>query len=208
MTDRNPSDTRTATGSSIQLAAWVAVHSRAILSRKPSERDIARDRVRRLGARQSRQPVGVAAMMIIVATTFLTVAGAGATLAENPSLLPRIAAGIHFGGQAQPTPAWVSFCERLPEECAIDPAEAAMITLGEREWATIVDVNESVNAMILQATDQDHWGVLDRWDYPDDGMGDCEDIQLLKRRLLIEAGFPQRALRMTVVLDERGAGMP
>ena len=72
--------------------------------------------------------------------------------------------------------------------------------------SSIVDVNERVNATILPVTDQDHWGVADRWDYPDDGMGDCEDIQLLKRRVLIEAGLPQRALRMTVVIDELGAG--
>jgi predicted transglutaminase-like cysteine proteinase len=37
-------------------------------------------------------------------------------------------------------------------------------------------------------------------------MGDCEDIQLLKRRRLIEAGLPKRALRMAVVLDRAGAG--
>ena len=48
--------------------------------------------------------------------------------------------------------------------------------------------------------------MVDRWDYPDDGYGDCEDIQLLKRKLLIEAGLPRRALRMTVVLDAVGAG--
>ena len=60
--------------------------------------------------------------------------------------------------------------------------------------------------MSLPVTDQDHWGVADRWDYPDNGMGDCEDIQLLKRRVLIEAGLPRRALRMTVVIDELGAG--
>jgi predicted transglutaminase-like cysteine proteinase len=37
-------------------------------------------------------------------------------------------------------------------------------------------------------------------------MGDCEDIQLLKRKLLVEAGLPQRALRMIVVIDEEGQG--
>ena len=64
-------------------------------------------------------------------------------------------------------------------------------------------VNERVNRTILAVTDQDHWGVVDRWDYPDDGLGDCEDIQLLKRKLLIEAGLPRRAMRMTVVIDEQ-----
>jgi len=67
-------------------------------------------------------------------------------------------------------------------------------------------VNERVNRTILAVRDQDHWGVVDRWDYPDDGLGDCEDIQLLKRKLLIEAGLPRRALRMTVVIDEQGTG--
>jgi predicted transglutaminase-like cysteine proteinase len=38
------------------------------------------------------------------------------------------------------------------------------------------------------------------------GYGDCEDYQLLKRRKLVEAGYPHRALRMTVVIDEEGAG--
>jgi predicted transglutaminase-like cysteine proteinase len=73
-------------------------------------------------------------------------------------------------------------------------------------WRTILKVNERVNRTILAVTDQDHWGVVDRWDYPDDGLGDCEDIQLLKRKLLIEAGLPRRALRMTVVIDEQGMG--
>jgi predicted transglutaminase-like cysteine proteinase len=60
--------------------------------------------------------------------------------------------------------------------------------------------------MIRAVTDWDHWGVEDRWDYPDDGAGDCEDIQLQKRRLLTAFGLPRRAMRMTVVLDELRAG--
>ena len=109
-------------------------------------------------------------------------------------------------GAAGPTPAWVEFCTQLPQECAYNPFEPATIVLDQTIWKTIVDVNERVNDTILPVTDQDHWGVADRWDYPDDGLGDCEDIQLLKRRLLTEAGLPQRALRMTVVIDELGAG--
>ena len=55
-------------------------------------------------------------------------------------------------------------------------------------------------------TDMDHWGVVERWNYPDDGYGDCEDYALLKRRMLIEAGWPREALLMTVVRDKRGDG--
>jgi predicted transglutaminase-like cysteine proteinase len=73
-------------------------------------------------------------------------------------------------------------------------------------WTTLTNINERVNASILAVTDLDHWGVLDRWDFPDDGLGDCEDIQLLKRRLLVEAGLPLRAMRMAAVIDEQGQG--
>jgi predicted transglutaminase-like cysteine proteinase len=85
-------------------------------------------------------------------------------------------------------------------------SEPVVLSLDQNLWLTILGVNERVNRTILAVTDQDHWGVVDRWDYPDDGLGDCEDIQLLKRKLLIEAGLPRRALRMTVVIDEQGMG--
>jgi predicted transglutaminase-like cysteine proteinase len=109
-------------------------------------------------------------------------------------------------GSAQPTDAWSEFCERSPAECAINPAEPAMIQLDERVWKTIVAINKQVNATVSPQEDVHHWGVVDRWDYPEDGKGDCEDYQLLKRRLLVEAGLPRRALRMVVVLDELGQG--
>ncbi|PVE22009.1 transglutaminase [Microvirga sp. KLBC 81] len=109
-------------------------------------------------------------------------------------------------GSAQPTVAWSEFCERSPGECAVDPAEPATIQLDERAWNAITAINKRVNATVSPREDMDHWGAIDRWDYPDDGYGDCEDYQLLKRRLLVEAGLPRRALRMVVVLDELGQG--
>jgi predicted transglutaminase-like cysteine proteinase len=113
---------------------------------------------------------------------------------------------IQVVGRAGPTQAWVSFCQHRPRECDIDLSQPARITLTSGIWAALTQVNEGVNASILAVTDQDHWGVLDRWDYPDDGLGDCEDIQLLKRKLLVQAGLPHRALRMTAVIDDQGQG--
>ena len=109
-------------------------------------------------------------------------------------------------GSAQPTAAWSEFCERNPGECAINPAEPATIKLGEWVWNAIVAINKQVNNAVRPQEDIHHWGVIDRWDYPNDGYGDCEDYQILKRRLLVEAGLPRRALRMVVVLDELGQG--
>jgi predicted transglutaminase-like cysteine proteinase len=109
-------------------------------------------------------------------------------------------------GSAQPTAAWSEFCERFPSECAVNPAERATIKLDQRVWKAIAAINSHVNATVSPREDIDHWGVADRWDYPADGYGDCEDFQILKRRLLVEAGLPRRALRMVVVLDELGQG--
>jgi predicted transglutaminase-like cysteine proteinase len=109
-------------------------------------------------------------------------------------------------GQAVPTTAWASFCNRLPSECQIDHSEPAAIPLTLATWEAIVAVNRQVNATIKAQPDRQHWGVEDRWDYPTDGIGDCEDIQLLKRRLLVDQGLPRRALRMAVVFDEAREG--
>jgi predicted transglutaminase-like cysteine proteinase len=109
-------------------------------------------------------------------------------------------------GTAKPIAAWTRFCQQNPQECAVDVSEPATITLTRQVWKTLVQVNRQVNGAIKAKTDQDHWGVEDRWDFAEDGYGDCEDYQLVKRKQLVEAGFPRRALRMTVVIDEDGAG--
>jgi len=70
----------------------------------------------------------------------------------------------------------------------------------------LATVNREVNRRIKPITDLKHWGVVDRWDFPDDGWGDCEDYQLLKRKLLADRGLPRRAMRMTVVQDGKGEG--
>jgi predicted transglutaminase-like cysteine proteinase len=66
----------------------------------------------------------------------------------------------------------------------------------------LVHVNRWVNQTIKPLTDLEHWGVVERWSYPDDGYGDCEDYVLLKRRMLIQAGWPREALLVTVVREE------
>jgi predicted transglutaminase-like cysteine proteinase len=81
-----------------------------------------------------------------------------------------------------------------------------LISLSAANWKTIVLINSRVNASVKSVSDKEHWGVEDRWDFAEDGYGDCEDFQILKRRLLVEAGLPRRALRMTVVIDGNGEG--
>ncbi len=73
-------------------------------------------------------------------------------------------------------------------------------------WTDLVRVNTWVNRVIKPLTDIEHWGVLERWSYPDDGYGDCEDDVLLKRRMLMQSGLPWEALLITVVRDEKTEG--
>jgi predicted transglutaminase-like cysteine proteinase len=126
--------------------------------------------------------------------------------AQTVSGMPLVWQPLWLGGRANPTTGWLQFCRKWPAECWVDPSEPERIILSVELWETIVSVNHTVNAAIKAMPDRQHWGVADRWDYPDDGIGDCEDIQLLKRKLLVEAGLPRRALRMTVVFDEVGEG--
>jgi predicted transglutaminase-like cysteine proteinase len=107
---------------------------------------------------------------------------------------------------AKPILAWVKFCEQFADECSVDPSEPAFVQLTPQTWNLIVSVNRRVNTRIKPITDKEHWGLVDRWEFPDDGAGDCEDFQLLKRRMLAERGLPRRAMRMTVVIDELGEG--
>ena len=130
----------------------------------------------------------------------------GAVDAQTLAALPRLEAPIAAVGDARPLPAWTAFCDRYAGECAIDRTEAATVTLSPRTMALIAGVNRQVNGTIKPMTDLDHWGIADQWDIPTDGYGDCEDFQLLKRKLLAEAGLPRRAMRMTVVLDEKNEG--
>jgi predicted transglutaminase-like cysteine proteinase len=44
-------------------------------------------------------------------------------------------------------------------------------------WQALVANNAHVNSTIKPGSDMAHWGLEDRWDYPDDGFGDCEDYQ-------------------------------
>jgi predicted transglutaminase-like cysteine proteinase len=101
---------------------------------------------------------------------------------------------------------WVDFCTATPSECAGGPSTPRDVVLSSKAWKDLVRVNKWVNESIKPMTDAEHWGVVERWSYPDDGYGDCEDYVLMKRRMLIQAGWPREALLITVVRDKKDEG--
>lgn len=101
---------------------------------------------------------------------------------------------------------WVDFCARYEGECGGERLPAVDINWSQRARQDVARVNLWVNAHIAPLSDEDHWNLVDRWDYPLDGKGDCEDYALLKRKLLIDMGYPRQALLMTVVKDQHQEG--
>ncbi len=135
----------------------------------------------------------------------------GAALAVFPDVVATAARAeqpifISVGNVARPPVGWAEFCAEQPGECRVRPSAPRDIVLTPRVWKELVRVNKWVNETIKPITDLEHWGVVERWSYPDDGYGDCEDYVLLKRRMLIEAGWPREALLITVVRDKKGEG--
>jgi predicted transglutaminase-like cysteine proteinase len=113
---------------------------------------------------------------------------------------------VSVGATARPPIGWVEFCNENPGECAGAATQARDVVLTAKVWKDLVQVNKWVNDSIKPVTDLEHWGVVERWSYPDDGKGDCEDYVLLKRRMLMQAGWPREALLITVVRDHKGEG--
>jgi predicted transglutaminase-like cysteine proteinase len=126
--------------------------------------------------------------------------------AQTLAALPSPTRTLAVTGRADPIRAWYELCRETPGECGVNVTENPVVALTPPVWQLLAQVNREINDRIIAVADRDHWGVEDRWNLPEDGSGDCEDIQLLKRRILIERGLPRRAMRMTVVIDEEGGG--
>ena len=63
------------------------------------------------------------------------------------------------------------------------------VELTPKAMKEIERINRWVNKNVESVADMDHWGVVDQWDYPTDGKGDCEDYVLLKRKPARRAGL-------------------
>ena len=113
---------------------------------------------------------------------------------------------IAVGQETKPPIGWRQFCTDNPRDCDAQGGGARDVVLNAKAWSDLVRINRWANDNIEPMTDMEHWGVGERWDYPDDGYGDCEDYVLLKRQMLIKAGWPRSALLVTVVRDKKGDG--
>lgn len=165
-----------------------------------------------MGRRYKNKLANTCALLGTLAIAALMPAGtsfAGERMASlgNSAAMPQERPAYATVGEATRAPiGWVEFCVEYKPECETKPSAPRDVVLTPKAWSDMVKVNAWVNESIQPITDQEHWGVVERWNYPDDGKGDCEDYVLLKRRMLMQAGWPREALLITVVRDKKGDG--
>ena len=140
---------------------------------------------------------------VACAAAFMVV---GQTVATADPLSPRKSNYLRVHGQALPPFGFVHFCRRHHEECG-QPANVSMARFdASPAWQRQLDaINRQINARIKPKTDLALYGREEYWTFPVTE-GDCEDYVVLKRRTLMQQGWPANALLITVVLDEQGDG--
>jgi predicted transglutaminase-like cysteine proteinase len=113
--------------------------------------------------------------------------------------------GMDVIGPAKAPIGYIGFCQEHPTDCQHNAKAPVRVVLTSTSFDALVEVDRDINHRIKPATDRQVYGVEATWEYPVD-RGDCEDYALLKRRTLLQAGWPRSALLMTVVRDENGDG--
>ncbi len=97
---------------------------------------------------------------------------------------------------------WRRPFQRVDLRCLIRCQQRARLT--SKSMSVINRINRWVNTWIIPTSDLKQWSREERWSYPDNGNGDCEDYALLKRKMLLEEGFPLQALLLTIVRNPLG----
>ena len=140
-------------------------------------------------------------LKIAAAGCFIVMCAGGAQAQTTPRPL-----FVSLGDASRPPIGWIEFCADNPRECSVSQGEPRDVVLTNKVWKDLARINKWVNDTIKPVTDMDHWSVVEKWSYPEDGKGDCEDYVLLKRRMLMQAGWPREALLITVVRERNGDG--
>lgn len=113
-------------------------------------------------------------------------------------------AGMPLQGKTSQPIGHYEFCKSYADRCGPNQ-DARPIELTPPVQAKLEEVNDAVNIGILPKTDEEMYGVPEKWAYPTTE-GDCEDYALLKQYMLERAGYPRSSLLLTVLRQMNGAG--
>lgn len=129
------------------------------------------------------------------ALALLTVilSGCASAMATPPASAP-----MPVGQQVVPPFGFIGFCDRQVSECTGGTDNPETVTLTPSKWSELATVNDYVNAL-PQVPDQ-----VEHWDVAGPSGGDCEDLALAKRALLLSHGWPVSALLLATVEQWNG----
>ena len=97
------------------------------------------------------------------------------------------------------------YCKKYKRDCSIRSSPRKPMQLTRKRWQQMVAVNLHANRSVAPITDLEYYKREEYWAYPKN-YGDCEDYVLLKRKLLMENGWPASDLLITVVTLPNGDG--
>ena len=125
-------------------------------------------------------------------------------LPDRYDLMPEYSSNMISEIEVDTPDGWINYCMRNITECDNLETKSQFIQLTVESIENLNKINTFVNSRIIARSDMAHNNTSDYWDVPKDNYGDCEDYALMKRKLLIEAGFSKGALLMTMVKLETG----
>ena len=96
------------------------------------------------------------------------------------------------------------FCLQYPHECRVQRPQFGKrgTVLGQKRWAELVKVNETVNASIAPQANTE--GLVGEEWLLSPAAGDCNDYAVTKRHQLLARGWPSRSLLLAEVATTRG----
>jgi len=97
------------------------------------------------------------------------------------------------------------FCRQFAAECKVRSSSTRPTRLTRSRWSELVEINNQINRAVEPVTDLEYYKKEEFWTYPE-RYGDCEDYVLLKRYMLIQKGWPESSLLITVVRQPNGDG--
>jgi predicted transglutaminase-like cysteine proteinase len=141
---------------------------------------------------------GLAGALFAIALSTASAAASQTVDLSNPAFAPVTGPTSIPVGAAE-------FCKSHRDECGPSARVIDVEPLTQAGWEMLVSINDHVNGSIAPETDKNLYNVAEYWTYPN-GIGDCEDYALEKRRQLIAGGWDPSTLLMTVVRQRNGEG--
>lgn len=109
------------------------------------------------------------------------------------------------GGRTSQPIGHYEYCMSHLADCSIRTLSTKPVKLSRKKWSEMLQANSFANSTVEPATDLEHYGVEEFWSMPTT-YGDCEDYVLMKRKFLMDRGWPASSLLATVVLQPNGDG--